>query len=191
MKRLLILSVILASICIPAGFVLAKSLTFTPTTFYACEKAGGALDSTIDISQDSSLTCATGETQVQWGVTGPQGPQGIQGIQGVPGPKGDKGDTGTTGPQGDTGPQGIQGIPGISAYIIHTENRASTGPGVLIIAHCPGTESILGGGVSLPTPKRGDAITLSRPSSNDAWAGMYSGPQTAISVYAICGNVAP
>jgi hypothetical protein len=212
LKRLLILSVILASICIPAGFVLAHALAVSTTTFYACEATTGEVQAS-SITQNDALDCSlvahTGfPNKVTWSVTGPKGNQGDQGNpgpQGSPGPKGDigpagpqgpKGDTGATGatgatgPQGDTGPQGPQGIPGISAYIIHTENRASTSPGVLIIAHCPGAENVLGGGVSLPTSKKGDAITITRPSGNNAWAGTYSGPQTAISVYAICGTVA-
>jgi hypothetical protein len=45
LKRLLIISIVLAALCIPAGFVLAHSLapaTVTTTTTYACRTGAGA-----------------------------------------------------------------------------------------------------------------------------------------------------
>lgn len=89
------------------------------STFYACLTKNGNLYNVVvdQLPQD----CHSGDTAVQWDVTGPQGPTGPTGNTGPAGPTGPQGPagadgatgpTGATGPQGPTGPQGATGATG-------------------------------------------------------------------------------
>ena len=73
-----------------------------------------------------------------------------------------------------------------STYHIATKYRTTASPGETIFARCNLGETILGGGVALGNLNGKDAITLTRPSGLDGWAGAYTGPRTSIRVYAIC-----
>ncbi|MBJ7354097.1 MAG: collagen-like protein [Thermoleophilaceae bacterium] len=103
------------------------------------------------------------------GLVGAQGPKGETGQPGIAGSRGDAGATGATGSpgaQGATGANGATGPVGISGretVTAESVNDASDLKGV--IADCPGTKKVIGGGAtatavsSIPPV----ALTVSQP----------------------------
>jgi Collagen triple helix repeat (20 copies) len=107
-RTLAILAAALAILAVGGGVALA-TIPGSDGVIHGCyAKSGGALR----VIDASVTTCKTGETSLDWSMTGPQGPAGLQGPKGDPGPQGAKGDPGPQGAKGDPGPQGPKGDPG-------------------------------------------------------------------------------
>jgi hypothetical protein len=125
-------------------------------------------------------TCDRNETPLPWNQAG------------VAGPKGDKGDKGDTGPQGQAGPQGqpgAQGQPGLSGYQVIPVQQPIGGAGAYVFdAQCPGGESAISGGYSLPG---GSTVTESHPRDGDptVWRLAFTVPSaTTLTLYLQCAH---
>jgi hypothetical protein len=134
------------------------------------------------------------------GASGPAGAAGATGASGATGANGAAGATGATGPQGPAGQNGspgatgATGAPGVSGYQIVTSSVAigNNGAGA-VIATCPGTKKVLGGGW---TQTGNIGIYDSHPLGNNAWFASGNRPliplpgvaDETLTVFAICAN---
>jgi hypothetical protein len=89
---------------------------------HACRNGDHGVRLVDDVSE-----CRTGETVVDWNITGPQGPAG------TPGTPGTAGAAGAAGPQGATGAQGPVG-PSDGYYIQVPFVDVPSGPGSQVLA---------------------------------------------------------
>jgi collagen type I alpha len=76
---------------------------------------------------DSSTTCPSGETKIDWNVAGAQGSQGSRGSQGAAGARGAAGSQGAKGLEGAAGPQGATGARGAAGSQGASGTRGATG----------------------------------------------------------------
>ncbi|HVW33429.1 MAG TPA: hypothetical protein VHL53_12885 [Acidimicrobiia bacterium] len=128
------------------------------------------------------------------GPAGPAGPQGPAGPAGATGPAGPQGDVGPTGPQGDPGAAGISGW----EQVLPAAVSLPTATTKAAVARCPAGKQIFGGGFI--APGAGATVVESHPvfgpvAGNTGttpgwvvWARNPSGPDTTLTVYAICAT---
>lgn len=162
--RALALSVILGVIALGGGLALANH---DSNTIHACAKdATGALRKVT-----SAQECKSGETAVQWAITGVPGPQGSPGPQGPAGPQGPPGPAGPQGSPGPQGPAGPAGAPGANDEFVakfgQRTNTADAGRG----AECTMGEILLTAGrIANGMPANGQLLPINQ---NQALFSLY------------------
>jgi hypothetical protein len=117
-----------AVLCLTAGGLAYASIPGSNGVIHGCYDARGAL--TVI---DSSATCGSRLTPLNWNQTGPTGavgPTGAAGATGDTGPTGATGATGVNGANGATGATGPAGPPLAYVYVDHGSLDASRSFGV-------------------------------------------------------------
>jgi hypothetical protein len=172
-KFALILAGLLAVAGLGAGVAYA-SIPAPDGTINGCYKNSTGMLITID----SSASCPSGYTALNWSQTGPQGPAGA---------------TGATGPQGPAGPS-----TGGSSGLDLTYVTATGAPYYSVTVSCPtdhpylyGGGGYVDGGSALP----GYPGNLGSPASPGSESGTQSwtvpdpsGQSSPVTAYAICGK---
>jgi len=98
--------------CLGAGAVAYATIPASGVIHGCYLKSGGALR----VIDNSVTSCKSGETALNWNVSGPSGPSGATGATGPSGPSGANGPSGATGPAGTALAYGYVDHTGTAVY---------------------------------------------------------------------------
>jgi hypothetical protein len=127
-RRLRLLAIGLAALAVSAGIatVAYASIPDAGGLIHGCYKTNGG---DLRVVDDSTSSCRSSETALDWnqqGAPGPPGPSGPQGAQGVQGPP---------------------GASGVSGYeVVSHDGNVPDGTGQYDVVQCPSGKKAVGGG---------------------------------------------
>ncbi len=156
---------LIAVLLMAIGAVAYASIPGPDGVIHACYKTSNPAQGAL-IAIDSSASCPSGYTALNWNQTGPQGPAGTNGVSGYE-----------------------HATPASASAVEIATGVWAAGPAT---ATCPTGKVVLGGGVQVDGGDPGLSTSYSWPSSTNSWQGAAHGSYDfgGINVYAICATAA-